>query len=364
MKIIQVQTQAEAAGAQRVSDMVGAGLRARGHEVRTVFMYRKTDVYDDDPHADFILKTRPGGLLGQMRAAWGLIKYLRAERPDAVISYQYWGNLFGTIGGRLAGAQKLVVNQSGRPLQSGVLGLVCRFEKLMGQWGWFHHSVVNSTWTQKQFARYPDSYKERLVLIEHGVVAPKGFVHKGAARKAFELPLDVPLVVTTGRQTHDKNQGALVEALSGIAGAHLAIAGVGPLFDELVEMANRLGVSDRLHMVGEVKPENIHTFLAAGDVFGFASLDETFGLSVAEAAIAGLPIVANDLSVLREVLINRDGKPAALFVRPPDGRTFALAITKVLRDKNLSKELSEAGRDLKAKYDPDIMCAAYEKLLI
>ena len=35
MKIIQVQTQAEAAGAQRISTMVGEGLRARGHEVHT-----------------------------------------------------------------------------------------------------------------------------------------------------------------------------------------------------------------------------------------------------------------------------------------------------------------------------------------
>ena len=61
MKIVQVQTQAEAAGAQRVSDMVGEGLRARGHQVRTVFMYRKTDVYDRDPNADFVLCRRPRG---------------------------------------------------------------------------------------------------------------------------------------------------------------------------------------------------------------------------------------------------------------------------------------------------------------
>ncbi|TIT61229.1 MAG: glycosyltransferase family 1 protein, partial [Mesorhizobium sp.] len=54
MKIIQVQTQAEAAGAQRISDMVGEGLRVRGHDVRTVFMYRKTDAFDGDPYADFI----------------------------------------------------------------------------------------------------------------------------------------------------------------------------------------------------------------------------------------------------------------------------------------------------------------------
>ena len=68
MKIIQVQTQAEAAGAQRVSDMVGDGLRIHGHEVRTVFMWRKTGVYDDDPHVDFVLAGPPEGLLDLVRA--------------------------------------------------------------------------------------------------------------------------------------------------------------------------------------------------------------------------------------------------------------------------------------------------------
>ena len=69
MKIVQVQTQAEAAGAQRVSDMVGEGLRARGHDVRTVFMYRKTEAYDQDAYADFVLHEQPSGLLGQVKAS-------------------------------------------------------------------------------------------------------------------------------------------------------------------------------------------------------------------------------------------------------------------------------------------------------
>ncbi|TIU85913.1 MAG: glycosyltransferase family 1 protein, partial [Mesorhizobium sp.] len=115
MKIVQVQTQAEAAGAQRISDMVGEGLRARGHEVRTVFMYRKTEAYDRDPNVDFVLTDRPRGLPGQIRATVGLARYLRAAGPDAVITYQHYGNIFGTIGARLAGVRHIVANQSGAP---------------------------------------------------------------------------------------------------------------------------------------------------------------------------------------------------------------------------------------------------------
>jgi glycosyltransferase involved in cell wall biosynthesis len=363
MKIIQVQTQAEAAGAQRVSDMVGDGLRARGHDVRTVFMYRKTDVYDQDPHADFVSTNKPKGKLDEMRAALGLIRHLRREKPDAVITYQYWGNLFGTIGARLAGVKTIVVNQSGRPLSTGLLGLVCRFERLMGIWGWFDYTVVNSAWTQKQFDAYPKAYKKRMRLIEHGVIGPEEQLDKKSARVAFDLPKDVPLVLSTGRQTKDKNQTALVAALVDLPDVHMGIAGVGPLHDELIAYAKKLGVDGRLHMVGEVAPSRIHAFLAAGDLFAFASLDETFGLSVAEAGIAGLPIVSNDLLVLREVLQDEAGQAAALFVSPPEGPGFAKAISQVLNDAKLAADLSAAGRALAVRYHPDAMCGAYEELL-
>ena len=119
MKIVQVQTQAEAAGAQRVSDMLGAGLRGHGHDVRTVFLYRKTDAYDADPHADFILDHKPRGVRDLLAAVGGLIRYMRRSRPDAVISYQHYGNIAGTIAGRLAGVKHLVANQSGAPGQFG-----------------------------------------------------------------------------------------------------------------------------------------------------------------------------------------------------------------------------------------------------
>lgn len=363
MKIIQVQTQAEAAGAQRVSDMVGSGLRTLGHEVRTVFMYRKTGVYDDDPHVDFVLNVPPGGLLDQARAAIGLLRYLRAEKPDVVISYQYWGNLFGTIGARLAGAKRIIINQSGRPLRKGLLGLVCRFERLMGIWGWFDYSVVNSDWTKRQFDAYPPEYKDRMRLIEHGVAGPSEKFDKIDARTHFGLPQNVRLVLSTGRQTEDKNQGALVAALVHMSGVHLSIAGVGPLHDELIEEAVRLGVRNRLHMVGEVPPNRIQEFLAAGDLFAFASLDETFGLSAVEAAVAGLPIVSNSLPVLREVLKDSAGREAALFVRPPEGEIFALAIKRLLADKQLRTKLVTAGQALAKKYHPVAMCAAYEELL-
>jgi glycosyltransferase involved in cell wall biosynthesis len=357
VKIVQVQTQAEAAGAQRVSDMVGEGLRARGHEVRTVFMYRKTDAYDADPHADFILTRKPRGALDLLRAIAGLIGYMRRERPDAVISYQHYGNIFGTLAGRLAGAKHLVANQSGAPGKHGGR-LAAPVDRLMGQWGAYDYSVVNSAWMAEQFTDYPAAYRARVRRIDHGVPAPAAKLDRRAARAAFGLPDAAYLVVSSGRLTEGKNQRALVEAVALLPEVHLALAGVGPEHDALVALAAARGMTNRLHVVGEVPPNRIFEFLATGDLYAFASRTETFGLAVAEAAIAGLPVVSNDIAVLREVLGD-----AALYADAERPQDMAAAIRRVMSEAGLAVQLTVAGRALKERYSPAAMCRAYEELL-
>lgn len=362
MKIVQVQTQATAAGAQRISDMVGEGLRARGHQVRTVFMYRLSDVYDNDPHADFLLDHTPRGLVEQMQAVLKLIGYMRREKPDGVLTFQHYGNLFGSIAARLAAIKRIVANQSGAPHQRGHLGLLAKVDRLMGSVGFYDANIVNSEWTAQQFVAYPRAYRGRLKRIDHGVPQGNDTLAKADARERFSLPGNVPLIVSTGRITRAKNQIALLGSLERMPEAHLAIAGIGAAEDELRLAAVERGVADRLHFVGELRPDEIYPFLAAGDLFAFASLTETFGLSVVEAAIAGLPIVSNDLPVLREVL-TAGGRSAAVFVDAGDEAGFAEAIASLLKDRGRAAELAEVGRQIAERYRPEAMCAAYEAVL-
>ncbi len=367
MKIIQVQTQAEAGGAQRISDMLGEGLRARGHDVRTVFLYRKTDVYDRDPHADFILTGPPRGPAGRIRAVFGLIAYLRRAQPDAVLSFQHYGNIAGTLAARLCGAATIVANQSGAPQTRGMRGLLTRIDRMMGVAGLYHGNVVNSAWTQAQFDAFPAAYRKRLHRIDHGVAAAAQAFDRAAAREAFGLPQAATVVLSSGRLAPSKNQAALVRALALMPDMHLAIAGAGPEEANLVALAETLHVRSRLYLVGEVPPARIFEFLAAGDAYAFASMTETFGLAAVEAAVAGLPIVAADLDVLKEVLkevlTTVEGAPAALFV-PPDADGLAAGLAAVFSDPKLAASLSVAGRRLRQQYAPEAMCAAYEALLL
>jgi glycosyltransferase involved in cell wall biosynthesis len=243
------------------------------------------------------------------------------------------------------------------------MGLLSQIDKLMGTTGLYHANVVNSAWTEMQFGRYPQAYRRRLRRIDHGVPGPGGGFEKRAARAAFNLPASVWLAVSSGRLSPSKNHGALVEALSLLPDIHVALAGVGPERDALVALAGKEGVEDRLHLVGEVPPARIFEFLAAGDAYAFPSITETFGLACVEAAISGLPVVANDLAVLREVLTADDGEAAALFVKG-DAAGMAKGLAAMIASPELSARLSAAGRSLGDRYSPARMCAGYEALLL
>src|SRR5437660_12935965 len=104
------------------------------------------------------------------------------------------------------------------------------------------------------------------------------------------------------------------------------------------------------------------TFLCALDVFVFPSVVETFGLAVVEAAQAGVPVVANRLEVLEEVL-SVDGQPCALFVDAADTTAFAAAVQRLFDEPALAERLSARARRLDGRYSLDAMVEAYVALI-
>ena len=143
---------------------------------------------------------------------------------------------------------------------------------------------------------------------------------------------------------------------------HLALAGQGPERVRLEALARSLGVAERVHFTGELSPERVAQFLKSLDVFVFPTLAETFGLAVVEAAQAGIPVVANDLEVLREVLRADDG-PCALFVDANDTASFAAAVDRLLHDAALRATLIARSRGLEARYSVDAMAGRYADLI-
>jgi 1,2-diacylglycerol 3-alpha-glucosyltransferase len=128
------------------------------------------------------------------------------------------------------------------------------------------------------------------------------------------------LVLCVSRVAKEKQLELAIDALALARGMRLAIVGDGPNRAALEARAVRLGVRERVHFTGALDPLLLPDVYASSDAFVFPSVTETQGLVLAEALACGLPVVALDTAVNREVL----GGFGALVPAEPQALAMAL----------------------------------------
>src|SRR5262249_57079198 len=111
-----------------------------------------------------------------------------------------------------------------------------------------------------------------------------------------------------------------IRALDEIPAAHLVVLGEGPQRSELERLAG-----ERVHLPGRVP--DVAAWLRRADVLVHPVRWEGFGLAVLEAMLAGLPVVATNVSSLPELVSD-----AGLLVRPDDPAALAAAVRRVLAE--------------------------------
>jgi len=359
-RILVVQTQAENAGAQEISRLVGAGLAARGFDVHNLFFFLQSSSFDAPPNTLYCAPSRPGTPLAFLRFLWTLARSIRRMRPDAILTFQHYGNVIGGAVARLVSPAPVIANQVSARLTMN--SLVRAVDMAMGSLGFFKCVTVNSLEMYREYSRYPEGYRRRLRHVAHGFDKKSTEITSAAARKLFGLPRDGIMLGSAARLHPLKQLDMAIRILADRPCWNLALAGQGPDEARLRQLAAKLGVSDRVHFVGEIAPERVGTFLATLDLFVFPSRAETFGLAAVEAAHAGIPVVSNDLPVLREVL-SYQGEPAAVFVDASNSALLAAAVAGVLEDSALSQRLRRNAKGLTLRYSVEAMVDDYVRIL-
>jgi glycosyltransferase involved in cell wall biosynthesis len=157
-------------------------------------------------------------------------------------------------------------------------------------------------------------------------------------RAVLDTPLDAPVLLTLGRLHSVKAQDVAIEALAGLPGAFLWIAGAGPLEGELKAQAARIGVADRVRFLGW--REDAGALYAAADICLFPSRYEPLGNVVIQAWAHGLPIVA--AASQGPAALIRDGEDG-LLVPVDDPQALAAAAGRLLGDPTLAAALAARG---------------------
>ncbi|HSK91682.1 MAG TPA: glycosyltransferase [Euzebyales bacterium] len=230
------------------------------------------------------------------RAVTDLIRLIRRGRYDVVHTHLYRACLYGRTAARIAGVDVIVATEhslgdtqiEGRPTTAPVRALYLASERLGD------HTIAVSPAARRRLVAWgvPD---RRISVIPNGVdVARYGFDPAARRRERTALGIaDGDVVIgTVGRLHPIKRHDLLITAAADLVrggDAHLVIAGRGDLEDDLRAQVARLGLTGRVHLVGE--RGDVPALLSAFDVYAAPSAEETFGLSVIEALCAGLPAV-------------------------------------------------------------------------
>ncbi len=174
---------------------------------------------------------------------------------------------------------------------------------------------------------------------------PARFRPDRAARARIRAELDVPegrvVVVIVSRLVRHKGHPELLAAMRGLD-AELWVVGERLDSDhgeDLEPYFAQCALGERLRRLGY--REDIPAILAAADIFALPSHFEGLPMSVIEAMLTGLPVVATDISGPREQVI--DGETGYL-VPPMQSAPLGAAIGRLVNDAGLRARMGAAGR--------------------
>lgn len=152
---------------------------------------------------------------------------------------------------------------------------------------------------------------------------------------------DRPFVLTVGTLEPRKGHELLIRAFAEAGLEQVGLVFAGPTAGrsrELLDLASRLGIADRLTILGRVDDATLAGLYRDATVLCMPSFAEGFGLPVLEAMAAGLPAIASDLVALREV-----AGDAAVLVPVGDIGALTRALELTLGDQALRARLRAAG---------------------
>jgi glycogen synthase len=200
------------------------------------------------------------------------------------------------------------------------------------------------------------------LLVSDGVEADRvHLIPPGVNPSLFEGPFEDPFsgvgrprVLFVGRLAPQKGVRALVAAAGLLEdeSAQVLLVGDGPERPALQREAERLGVGGRLHFVGFLAHDRLPAVMSHADLLVLPSLYEELGTVLLEAMQAGLPIVASKTGGIPDVI--EDGVNGML-VPPGDPKAIALAIDRLLANRDLARRLSEGTQEGGKDYDWEVL---------
>ncbi|MBN2012318.1 glycosyltransferase family 4 protein [candidate division KSB1 bacterium] len=259
------------------------------------------------------------------------------------------------------------------------------------QYGWrLHEAYENLLKTSLHHFNYitalsksvQDDFYDLNPELAHIDIVPNGVdirrfkndIPKDELRRIYDLPHDMPVILTTGRN-HPKKGFKHIPKIASLLkqqGVKFRWLIVGKGNDELLALAEKYSVAELLDIRGQIgssRDENnlfqypsddlIKLYYAA-DIYCFPSLLETFGIVMVEAMAAGLPVVTTNAPGCRDVVENRQ---TGIVISLDSIELMADAIAQLITDKAFYDRLSKNALTIvQQKYDWKTVAEMYQDI--
>lgn len=288
----------EGGGAQRIVLTLAKGFVARGIEVDLVLIKAEGPFLPDVPEninlINLLDTSNSRSLLGALAAVYKLMRYLRHEHPDFLISSMSRPNILASIAKFLSNTKvQLILREDNTELN------VSDFPTRLGM-RWFYHRangcIAVSKGVKQDLMKVFSVPCEKIYTAYNPVdIHQVALMSKEEVKHPWFQSEDVPIVVGVGRLVKQKDFFTLIRAFAVVRTERklkLVILGEGPLRVELEKLVYDLNIKNDVWMPGFVS--NPYAYMKRSDVFALSSKWEGLGVVIIEAIALGMQVVSTD----------------------------------------------------------------------
>jgi glycosyltransferase involved in cell wall biosynthesis len=274
------------------------GFSARGYQVDVVLAKAEGPYLDDVGESVRIVDLNASRVIASLP---GLIRYLRRERPEALLSAMGHANVAAVMAKALAQAStRVVVSEHSTFTQASSHAASWRsiIVGRLRRWAYSRADgiVAVSSGVAADLSKSAGIAHERISVIYNPVVSDE-LIDQSVADPGHPWLAEqrVPVVLGVGRLTKAKDFPTLIRAFAQARRqrqVRLVILGEGELREDLKELVARLSLTEDVDLPGFVK--NPFPFMRQSDLFVLSSAWEGLPSVLIQAMACGAPVVSTD----------------------------------------------------------------------
>ncbi len=330
-----------------------------------------------DDGCDFVKDMRSSGmtanglgLIGKMnlpRAYREIKRILAADQPDVVHVHLFEPSLVALRAAKTLGIATVLTRHHSDALHNIGSPMKRRFYLSLENYISRNSGhIIAPSKTVREFLLKEGVPAEKISVVPYGQTTERFDAVTPEQIEQVRQELNMgpgPNLVNVSRLFHRKGHSDLFEAFARLDSERgdsltLYLVGDGDYRGELEARCHQLGIQDKVRFLGW--RNDALTIMAAADLIVHPSLEDALSSAVIEALMLEKPIVATDISGVRDTL--GDGKYGHI-VPPADADSLRKAVEETIKNMSKAQESAVAGRKYLLDYmDAARVSRAYEEI--